>query len=60
MVKIKQYHFSIPCFFVNIVNVISHTNVIVPEKLKNFNLQVNETKTEEDEVPDKENTSKKV
>ena len=34
---------------------ISHTKVIVPEKLKNFNLRVNETKTEEYEVPDKEN-----
>ena len=29
--------------------------MIVPEKLNNFNLQVNETKTEEYEVPDKEN-----
>ena len=36
-------------------NVISHTKVTVPEKLKNFNLQVNEAKTEEYEVPDKEN-----
>ena len=36
-------------------NVISHTKVRVPEKLKNFNLQVNETKTEEYEVPDMEN-----
>ena len=29
---------------------ISYTKVIVPEKLKNFNLKVNETKTEEYEV----------
>ena len=35
--------------------VISQTKVIVPEKVKNFNLQVNETKTEENEVTDKEN-----
>ena len=29
--------------------------MIVPEKLKNFNIQGNETKIEEYEVPDKEN-----
>ena len=40
--------------------VINHTKVIVPEKLKNFNLQVNETKTEEYEVPDKENPHENV
>ena len=35
-------------------------NVTVPEKLKNFNLQVNETETEEYEVPDKENPHENV
>ena len=34
--------------------------MIVPEKLKNFNLQVNETKTEEYEVSDKENLHENV
>ena len=39
---------------------ISHTKVIEPEKTKNFNLQVNETKTEEYEVPDEENLYENV
>ena len=34
---------------------INHTKVTVPEKSKKINIQVNETKTEEYEVPDNEN-----
>jgi exonuclease III len=40
-------------------NVISYTKAIVPEKLKMFNLQVNETKTEEYEVPNRDNLHEK-